>query len=71
MTEVDALLRIANAIEHLAVVLGGIGTVAWLALFFKSMSANSSVKHLADVIEDVIEQEWPEQNENSHVATKK
>ena len=64
MTEIDALIRIADAIEHLAVVLGGIGAVAWLALFFKSMSADSSIRHLADVIA-------AKQNENSHATTKK
>mgnify|MGYP001558993614 CR=1 FL=1 len=51
MTEVDALLKIAVAIEYLAIVFGGIATVCWLALLFKSMSANSSISHLADVIE--------------------
>jgi len=52
MTEIDALLKIASAIEHLAIVMGGIGTVCWLALFFKSMSSDSSIRHLSDVIEN-------------------
>lgn len=51
MTEIDALLKIASAIDHLAAAIASIGTVAWLALFFKSMSANSAVEKLAKAIE--------------------
>jgi len=52
MTEVDALLKIASAIESLAIVMSGIGTVFWLALFFKSMSSDSAIRRLTDVIEN-------------------
>ena len=51
MSEVEALEKIASAIEHLAVAVGSLGTVAWLTLFFKSQSANSSINHLAGVLE--------------------
>jgi len=51
MTEVEALNNIAKAIEHLAVAVGGLVTVAWLTLFFKSQSANSSINHLTEVLE--------------------
>lgn len=49
MTEIDALLK--TAISTLAGIVVGIGTVAWLALLFKSTSANQSINHLADVVE--------------------
>jgi hypothetical protein len=51
MSEVEALEKIASAIEHLAVAVGCLGTVAWLTLFFKSQSADSSINHLAEVLE--------------------
>lgn len=53
MSEVEALNNIAKAIEHLAVAVGSLGTVAWLTLFFKSQSANSSINNLVDVIKKI------------------
>lgn len=53
MTEVEALEKIAVAIEHLAVAVGSLGTVAWLTLIFKSQSANSSINSLVDVIKKI------------------
>lgn len=37
MTETEALLEIARAINNLAVAVGGIASVLWLFLFFKKM----------------------------------
>ena len=50
MTEADALEKIANAIEHLALAVGGLGTVAWLTLFFKDQSPSSAINHLAEIL---------------------
>ena len=57
MTEVDALNNIAKAIEHVAVAIGGVGTVMWLFLFFKDMGGkdmSSSINNLATVISKVL-----------------
>jgi hypothetical protein len=51
MTEVEALAKIATAIEHLALAVGTLGTVAWLTFFFKSQSPNSSINRLCDILE--------------------
>jgi hypothetical protein len=43
MTEVDALLRIANAITGLAVAVGWVGVVLWLMLLYKDMGRGSDI----------------------------
>ena len=50
MTEVEALAKIATAIEHLAVAVAGIGTVAWLTFFFKNQSPSAALDRLTTVI---------------------
>lgn len=57
MTEIEALLKIASAVNNLAAAFAGIGTVAWLALLFKSMSAQGGVNRLADVAERWLQRE--------------
>ena len=52
MTEVDALLKIATALEHIATALGTLGLVAWLTLFFKNQSPNSSIEKLTDMLRE-------------------
>ena len=51
MTEIDALLKIASAIEHLASAVGGVGFTLVLFLFFKNMGTSSySLDKIVDAI---------------------
>ncbi len=43
MSEADALLKIATAINSLAAAVGGLGLVLWFMLFFKDMGRGSDV----------------------------
>ena len=52
MTETDALLKIASALEHIASALEILGLVAWLTLIFKNQSSNSSIEKLAGVLKE-------------------
>ena len=56
MTEIDALYKIAEAIELLAIAVGGVGMVLWLIFLFKSMSSNSSIKSLVEIIKTWLEE---------------
>ena len=58
MSEIEALEKIANAIEHLAVAVACLGVAAWLTLFFKSQSANASIEGLAKVLEKWLALHW-------------
>jgi hypothetical protein len=52
MTEIDALVKIANAIEHLANAVGGVGFTLVLFLLFKNMGTPSySMDKLTKVFE--------------------
>lgn len=52
MTETDALLKIASALEHIASALEMLGLVAWLTLIFKSQSSNSSIEKLTNMLRE-------------------
>lgn len=55
MTEIDALNNIAKAIEHVAVAIGGVGTVLWLMLFFKDMNGADGSRSIALAINSLKE----------------
>jgi hypothetical protein len=54
MTEIDALLKIAIAIQNVANAIVGISVVLWLILIFKTMNSNSSIQELSQTIKEKI-----------------
>ncbi len=49
MTEIDALLKIADAINSLAVAVGVMAIVEWLTLLVKTQNSNESINRVARV----------------------
>jgi uncharacterized membrane protein YuzA (DUF378 family) len=54
MTEIDALFKIASAIQNVANAIVGISVVLWLILIFKTMNSNSSIQELSQTIKEKI-----------------
>ena len=53
MSEIEAMIEIAEAIKLLAGAVGSLSTVLWFMLLFKDMNGNSGSEKIANAIKNL------------------